>query len=110
MSDNLGLLGSGYHEYEPQEDVPFEVRGNLGRGNSGVVERVEGKGNGWANRIFARKSISGENDQYTKIQVLREVRIMRLLTHRHIAKAIFLYQINRSYNIIMQPVADCDLL
>jgi serine/threonine protein kinase len=81
----------------------------LGRGTQGEVHEVKEPTTG---QCYARKQIYFRRDRSfsDEEEVLNEVKIMGKLHHPHIATVSFFVKESDAYSIIMQPVADSDLL
>ena len=93
-------------EHETDLHAIFKYQRRLGRGSQGEVHEVMEA----TTRIFyARKQIYFRQDSDEE-EVLNEVAIMQKLRHPHIATVQFLVKEHDSFSIIMQPVADWDLL
>ena len=81
----------------------------LGRGSQGEVHEVKEPTTG---QYYARKQIHFRRDRSLsdEEEILNEVKIMKKLCHPHIATVLFFIKESDAYSIIMQPVADSDLL
>lgn len=102
--------------YSSSEDVPLEVICYLGT-SSYTVDKVRHR---VLDQVYARKILSYKErtdedadkeraDQNAMIRA--EVNCMRKLSHAHIVKLCAAYVIpsERTYALLMQPVADCNL-
>ena len=80
---------------------------HLGHGTYGVVDEVECRS---TQDHFARKMFlkwkAGDKHQPTH---LREIEMLRKLNHPNIARFVAAYFEKQTLNMLMQPVADCDL-
>lgn len=93
--------------YDPGKiEVRFERQGKLGSGTYGTVYKVRERSTG---TLYAQKT-ANNSDRRTEEILRREVRIMQMLRHPHIATVQFGYfGESGSYSFVMLPVADCDL-
>lgn len=93
--------------YDPGKiEVRFERQGKLGSGTYGTVYKVCERSTG---TFYAQKT-ANNSDRRTEEILRREVRIMQMLRHPHIATVQFGYfGESGSYSFVMLPVADCDL-
>lgn len=90
-----------------EDELPFELLGNLGYGHSGIVEKVQDKHTG---KVFARKImvIRGNRTRAEKEQIFRnEVKIIRQLDkHHHMISVFATYMAKREVGILLDPIAD----
>ncbi|KAK3617421.1 hypothetical protein LTR56_025291 [Elasticomyces elasticus] len=88
----------------------FDFEGDLGQGNFGRVCAVKQTLTG---KLFAQKFIPAPKDggarKAIRDQVLNEVAIMEKLQHHHIASMLFYTEVDAGFNLIMLPVAECNL-
>lgn len=95
---------------QPDDNNQFEKIKELGRGTFGVVDQVREVTTG---TVYARKAIpkrmAGIDESSIESRVRNEVEIMMKLRHNHIASVNILIQGEKTWDIIMLPVADCDL-
>lgn len=95
---------------EDTTEAQWEVLRLLGKGSYGDVHQVRETGTG---TLYARKSIPKVIANLTPKQIEERVRnevdIMRKLRHNHIANINILLKGDVNWEIIMLPVADCDL-
>lgn len=93
-----------------EPDIQWEQLSELGSGTYGTVWKVREVGTG---SVYARKSIprsiAGTDDESIERRVRNEVSIMRKLQHSHIANINILLKGEANWDIIMLPVADCNL-
>lgn len=79
----------------------------LGHGGHGWVSKVQCNR---SHQVLARKTVRWRFSSSALRQIQEEVRIMRSLSHSHIARVRGSYiQSSTSYSILIEPVADCDL-
>lgn len=80
---------------------------NLGHGAYGIVDEVKIRS---TQESFARKEVFEVRGR-RKVRVLQEIEIMQKLNHPHIARFVAAYYENErhSLNILMTPVAQCNL-
>jgi tRNA A-37 threonylcarbamoyl transferase component Bud32 len=97
-----------HFEYSTTSDVPFKFIRDLGQGASGRIDEVYYEP---SKRSYARKSIRCTRSAGEAIReiVQREVGVVRRLRHSHIISVECTYKDPQSLNIIISPVADCDL-
>jgi len=83
---------------------------NLGHGSFGIVDEVRMPS---TRQTYARKEVQESRCQRKNMRAwnLQEIEIMRKLNHPHIARFVAAYYEHerRSLNIIMTPVAECNL-
>lgn len=90
-----------------KQSVSFHSLQQLGHGAYGVVDKVELRP---SRETYARKTIFCTRSQrLSTAQYLQEIEIMRKLQHPHIASFVAAYFDSGAFNILMSPVADCDL-
>jgi serine/threonine protein kinase len=105
MAMNLPEDGK-IHEYDDDEQVPYDHVDVLGKGNSGLVERVRDKG---SKLIFARKTISFPRRKQAEAERIfrNEVKVIaRLRQHYHFIQVAAAYKTKKHFGIILHPVAD----
>lgn len=95
----------------PARDIRFEYIRTLGKGSYGTVDEVREVTTG---SVYARKTIRrnilGQNSEIIATRVQNEAVIMgRKLRHHHIASVNIYFYDDTFWNMIMLPVADCDL-
>jgi serine/threonine protein kinase len=103
--------GKGRHRHFAQDgDIHFKRIKQLGKGGFGEVDHVFGR---LSFDEFARKRIPrGKTFQKDKMAILdfvRELEILKRLSHRHLVKYIGSYTDPKYIGIIMSPVADSNL-
>ena len=81
-------------------------RERLGSGSFAIVEAVK-----IGEIFYARKSISLPRQHQNRFRedVQKEIKIIHVLDHPHVVRFLFTYEETKSFNIIMHPLADCDL-
>ena len=90
-----------------QQSVSFHHLQLLGHGAYSVVDKVELRP---TQETFARKIVFRMNTRRVlKARHLQEMEIMQKFNHPHITKFVAAYYDRDAFNIIMTPVADCDL-
>ncbi|KAK4891261.1 hypothetical protein LTR27_010063 [Elasticomyces elasticus] len=96
--------------FSPHTETQFDYYGDLGQGTFGRVCAVKQRSTG---KLFAQKFIPAPKDgkarSTIKDQVLNEVAIMQKLQHHHITSMLFYTEVEAGFNLIMLPVADCNL-
>lgn len=104
QTEELNWSGRGQHvEYEDQDTIPLEFKGNLGHGASGIVDRVR------CRRIdLARKTIQCSR-RLTKEEAVTEVWHLQRLGHRHIVQLVGTYTQKKKLTILLYPAADQNL-
>ncbi|MCJ1378519.1 hypothetical protein MMC17_001618 [Xylographa soralifera] len=97
--DNSGQIS--IRNFDHGTPLPLEETGiYLGRGAYGRVDKVVCNG-----EQLARKTI----DLESHAQKLREVLILKKLSHQHIVKIVGAYSQDNVLGILLQPVASCNL-
>ncbi|MCJ1283331.1 hypothetical protein MMC26_002659 [Xylographa opegraphella] len=97
--DNSGQIS--IRKFDHGTPLPLEETGvYLGRGAYGRVDKVVCNG-----EQLARKTI----DLESHAQKLREVSILKKLSHQHIIKIVGAYNQDNMLGILLQPVASCNL-
>lgn len=90
--------------------VGFQHLRQLGHGAYGIVDEVELTS---SKHVFARKIIFDNNASPEHAprawRPLQEVAMLQKFDHPHIAHFVAAYSDSRTFNILMDPVADCDL-
>ncbi|KAF3004034.1 hypothetical protein E8E13_000815 [Curvularia kusanoi] len=83
-------------------------RESLGSGSSATVDTVQIR-----ERLYARKSINYPRQVQREIRlkedIQKEIKITYALDHPHIVRVLLTYEETKRFNIIMHPLADCDL-
>ncbi|MCJ1398420.1 hypothetical protein MMC11_001618 [Xylographa trunciseda] len=95
--------------FSRDETFPFEVRGKLGSGRYGTVDRVFSP---FSRREFARKRFvrlkgTGSKDEIQSFKT--ELNILKKIRHPHCIELIASYTDTKYFGLIMSPVADCTL-
>ncbi|RYN38916.1 hypothetical protein AA0114_g11391 [Alternaria tenuissima] len=100
----LDWSGKGQHvTFATQDTIPLSYVCHLGSGLSATVDKVI------CRRIaLARKTMTCSK-QWTVTDALREVSHLQNLRHVHIVQLVGTYLQNRSFSILMYPVADSHL-
>ncbi|MCJ1246421.1 hypothetical protein MMC30_003628 [Trapelia coarctata] len=96
--------------FGPGEDLPFETKAILGRGGSGVVEKVLSliSFKHYAlKRIPRQKYFRGAANSMATC--ITELEVIRRLEHRHIVDFVGSYTDPEFIGLLMSPVADCNL-
>ncbi|KAF2172712.1 hypothetical protein M409DRAFT_62436 [Zasmidium cellare ATCC 36951] len=84
----------------------YQVR-NLGQGAYGIVDEVRLRS---TRQTFARKvCLSRQDGKLMQHRYLQEIEILQKFDHPNIPKFVAAYVQRRSLNILMLPVAECDL-
>ncbi|UJO19247.1 Serine/threonine-protein kinase Nek7 [Fulvia fulva] len=82
----------------------------LGQGAYGFVDKVKLESSGSPPETYARKIVLRDRtNKSQRARYLREIEIMQSLDHPHVARFIAAYCDRTAFNILMSPVADCDL-
>lgn len=90
-----------------KQSVSFHHLQQLGHGAYSIVDKVELRP---THETFARKIVFRTNTkQKLRGRHLQEIEIMQKLRHPHIARFVAAYYDRGAFNILMSPVADCDL-
>jgi serine/threonine protein kinase len=112
QSMDLEKGDQGHHCYfRKGETPPFEMKGVLGRGGSGQVDRVL---NLISFKEYARKRVlrstafRGRRKEDIK-QFIAEIEVLKRLKHRHVVEIVGSYTDAKYISLIMTPVADGDL-
>ena len=93
--------------YWAETSVSFQHVQHLGHGAYSHVDEVVMQS---TREVFARKIVYRTNSKRPlTIRPSKEMEIMQKLSHPHIAQFIAAYYDNCALNILMTPVADCDL-
>lgn len=102
----LDWSGRGQHVEYPLKDqgrIPLVLKGNLGFGASGIVDRVR------CRRIdLARKTIRCIR-RLTREEAVKEVSHLQQLQHRHIIRLVGTYMLNKNLSILMYPATEYSL-
>ncbi|KAK3171443.1 hypothetical protein OEA41_003527 [Lepraria neglecta] len=101
----------GQHCYfRRTEPLPFEVKGILGSGGFGQVDKVLSliSFKEYARkRVPRNKAFDGRGTEAVK-QFVAEIEILKRLKHRHVVEFVGSYTDPRYMGLIMSPVADMD--
>jgi serine/threonine protein kinase len=100
------LEDGGVHEYKNIDEVPYVHLALLGKGNSGLVEKVQYK---TTKEIFARKLIMVPKRKQAEQEAIfrNEIEVIRrLCTHQHFIQVLAAYRTKQHFGIILKPVAD----
>lgn len=97
-----------------EQAVSFHHIEPLGHGAYSFVDKVEMRpspnASASSSSIFARKVVlRSSKHKSLRNRCLDEIEIMRKFNHPHIAQFVAAYYDRAAFNIIMSPVADCDL-
>ena len=96
--------------FGPGEDLPFETMAILGRGVSGVVEKVLSS---ISFREYALKRIRRKTyfrgAASSMEACITELEVLRRLEHKHIVDFVGSYTDPEFIGLLMSPVADCNL-
>jgi tetratricopeptide (TPR) repeat protein len=97
--------------FREQDPLPFEMKGILGSGGSGQVDRVLSL---VSFREYALKRVSrstafgGRGTERVK-QFIAEIRALKRMKHHHIVEFVGSYTDPKYMGLIMSPIADMDL-
>ena len=94
------------------DSISFLHIQNLGHGAYGIVDQVQllSTHRSFERQSFARKVLLGsKTHKRLRLVQFHEVEIMQKLHHPNVAQFVAAYFHRRSLNILMTPVADCDL-
>jgi len=112
QSTNLEKGDKGHHCYfRKGETIPFEMKGVLGSGGYGQVDRVLSL---ISFKEYARKRVlrstafRGRRKEDVK-QFIAEIEILKRLKHRHVVEFVGSYTDAKYIGLIMSPIADEDL-
>jgi serine/threonine protein kinase len=100
----LNWSGKGQHvEYKIGEAIPLDVIKTIGHSATALVEAVRCR-----RILLARKSI--QCNRYVKLpQLISEVEHLHRLRHPHIIQLVGSYLHNKTFAMLLYPVADYDL-
>ncbi|KAL9044704.1 MAG: hypothetical protein Q9214_002177, partial [Letrouitia sp. 1 TL-2023] len=113
MTKSIGLEkgAEGQHSYfRHNEPLPFKVKGILGSGGFGQVDKVLSL---ISFKEYARKQVprnqafGGQKTKEIK-QFVAEIEILKRLKHRHVVEFVGSYTDPRYIGLIMSPVAEMD--
>ena len=93
-------------DYDSNARAPYEHMDFLGRGHSGLVEKVQHKS---TKQIYARKLMAVPKRKQAEQEsiFLNEIAIIRkLYSHRHFVEVIEAYRTKQHFAIILWPVAE----
>lgn len=113
MTKSIGIEKGeeGKHcHFRRNEPLPFEVKGILGSGGFGQVDKVLSliSFKEYARkRIPRNKAFGGRGTEDVK-QFVAEIEILKRLKHRHVVEFVGSYTDPRYIGLIMAPVADMD--
>lgn len=93
------------HIFLNRGEDPYEFRDILGSGRAGWVDKVQSLASG---SICARKTMRITPDQRQRF--VDELLLMDRLKHVHVVEVLGSYSIKPDFYILMEPVADSDLL
>lgn len=100
----INWSGKGQHvTFTAAEEPPLVMVSHLATSLTAAVEKVLCRG-----IAFARKSMRCSRS-LTITDALQEVKHLQNLQHHHIVQLVGSYLCGRNFNILMYPVADCDL-
>ena len=114
ITNSMGLEKGeeGQHCYfRRNEPLPFEVKGILGSGGFGQVDKVLSliSFKEYAlKRVPRNKAFGGRGTEEVK-QFIAEIEILKRLKHRHVVEFVGSYTDPRYMGLIMSPVAEMDL-
>ncbi|KAF2809496.1 kinase-like protein [Mytilinidion resinicola] len=105
---------AGHNTYANKAEVPYKHLEVLGRGNYGLVDKVERTLplSDWNTPgIYARKVIRTGYSHAARQQerIMSEINIVRKLRHSHVVELVETYQAGLEFGIIMSPAAEMDL-
>jgi TolA-binding protein/tRNA A-37 threonylcarbamoyl transferase component Bud32 len=116
MDLEKGEEGQHCH-FREQEPLPFEMRGNLGSGAFGQVDRVLStisfqeyalKRVSRSN-IFRGRTVDIQRKRACVEQFIAEIKVLKRLKHRHVVEFVGSYTDVQYMGLVMSPVADMDL-
>ena len=106
-----GGLTSKHANLTDNADNHLESLNELGEGGSGIVDRVRSK---LSRKIYVRKRLKRKDTFEESAKALKffanEIHLLKRLKHRHIVRYVGSYTDPNYVGIIMEPVADSDLL
>ena len=106
-----GGLTSKHANFTDNADNHLESLNELGEGGSGTVDRVRSK---LSRKIYVRKRLERKNTFEESAKALKffanEIHLLKRLKHHHIVRYVGSYTDPQYVGIIMEPVADSDLL
>jgi GTPase KRas protein len=111
LSDTAELQNalSGHSQYETADQVPFLLVENLGKGSSGIVDKVAFDRGTNHPAIYARKTFKNAGRPHVYRMIQDEIGLIKRLQHSHVVSIIATYSIGTKFAIIMTPVAEMDL-
>ena len=112
LTKSLDLENGRHGHFAPGEQLPFDILSQLGSGGHGQVDRISSKLSfrQYALKRVRRKAAFGNASSREALKAfVREINILRSLTHKHMVQYIGSYSDRRYLGLIMSPVADSDL-
>ena len=99
--------------FQRNEDFPFRVKGILGAGASGQVDKILSSisGKEYARKqVLRKKAFDGQGIKADSVkQFITEIEILKRLKHRHMVEFVGSYTNPKYIGLIMSPVAEMDL-
>jgi hypothetical protein len=111
LTESVGLEKGGKHcNFKKGEMLPFEMKGVLGSGGYGQVDRVLSliSFREYARKRVPRSAFRGRKKEDFK-QFIAEIEILKRLQHRHVVEFVGSYTDSKYIGLIMSPIADHDL-
>jgi hypothetical protein len=111
LTESIGLeKGEKHCHFKKGEMLPFEMKGVLGSGGYGQVDRVLSliSFREYARKRVPRSAFGGRKKEDFK-QFIAEIEILKRLQHRHVVELVGSYTDPRYIGLIMSPIADQDL-
>lgn len=111
LTKSLDLENGQHCNYSLEEQRPFTVRSYIGSGSFGQVRVIESRATykQYALKTIRRHIAFGTKSKEIMSIFKAEMKIMKLLQHRHIVRYIGSFTDRNDLGLLMSPVADCDL-
>ncbi|KAI9862448.1 MAG: hypothetical protein M1813_004298 [Trichoglossum hirsutum] len=103
--------GGRHQHFGPDEHIPFEIKGVLGAGGFGQVDRVLSKISykEYARKRMRRKAVFGNVAVGETKRFIAELEILKRFKHQHIVEFVGSYTDSTYLGLVMSPVAEMDL-
>ncbi|RDW69768.1 hypothetical protein BP6252_08788 [Coleophoma cylindrospora] len=100
-----------HRHFSHDEPLPFEVKGILGTGGFGQVDRVLSliSFREYARKRVPRSTIFGGRRTEVEKRFIAEIKALKRLKHHHVAEFVGSYTDPQFMGLIMSPVAEMDL-